>query len=105
MFGMSRGLKSSNPLDRQEGIMPYDPRPVSKGGNRGIDELFSRNAKKGKFRVIGVDTFDGGDWLEGEFKSLEEAKKHIAEKTKGQQMLKMYIYDEVGNPVGSAGSF
>ena len=40
--------------------MPYDPRPVSEGGNRGIDEQFSRKAPKGEFRVIGVDTFDGG---------------------------------------------
>ena len=36
--------------------MPYDPRPVSQGGNAGIDEQFSRNAPEGKFRVIGVDT-------------------------------------------------
>jgi len=85
--------------------VPYDPRLVSEGGNCGIDDVFSRNAEKGKFRVVGVDTFDGGDWVEGEFYTLEEARKHIAEKTKGQQMLKMYIYDSNGNPLGSAGSF
>lgn len=85
--------------------MPYDPRPVSEGGNRGIDEEFSRKAPKGKFRVIGVDTFDGGDWVEGDFKSLAAAKKHVADETAGKQMLKMHIYDDTGEHVHGAGSF
>lgn len=40
--------------------MPYNlkSKPVSKGGNRGINKLFSRNAAEGKFRVVGVSTFD-----------------------------------------------
>lgn len=85
--------------------MPYDPRLVSEGGNRGLDELFSRNAPKGKFRVIGVDTFDGTDWLEGDFQSLEIAREHVAEKTKGKSMLVMHIYNDQGESVGSGGSF
>ena len=85
--------------------MPYDPRPVSKGGNRGIDEEFSRNAPKGKFRVIGVDTFDGSDWVEGDFDTLEEAQKHIYKKTKDEQMLVMHIYDDSGQYCGGGGNF
>jgi hypothetical protein len=85
--------------------MPYDTRPVSEGGNRGIDEEFSRKAPKGKYRVVGVDTFDGGDWLEGDFSSLEAAEKHVAERTKGQQMLKMHIFNDHGTHVGEAGTF
>jgi len=85
--------------------MPYDPRSVSEGGNRGIDERFSREAPKGKFRVIGVDTFDGGDWVEGDFDTLEKAVKHANERTKGQQMLKMYVYDDAGSYRHDAGTF
>jgi hypothetical protein len=83
--------------------VPYDPRPVSEGGNRGIDERFARKAPKGKFRVIGVDTFDGGDWLEGDFKTLALAKKRAKEK--GGEMTKMYIFDDHGKHVDEAGSF
>ena len=74
--------------------MPYDPRPVSEGGNRGIDEQFSRCAPKGKFRVVGADTFDGDDWVQGDFDTLEEAKE-CADK-KGCQMTKMYFYNDKG---------
>ena len=85
--------------------MPYDPRPTTEGGNRGIDVDFSRKAPPGKFRVIGVDTFDGGDWLDGDFDTLTEAKNHIIEKTRGTQMLMMYIYDERGRYTEGAGKF
>ena len=85
--------------------MPYDPRPVSEGGNRGIDERFSRKAPKGKFRVISVDTFDGGDRVEGDFDTLEKARKHASERTKNQQMLKMYVYDDTGSHRHDAGTF
>ncbi len=85
--------------------MTYDPRPVSKGGNQGIDDQFSRKASKNKFRVVGVDTFDGGDWIEGNFPNLMRAKAVVDAKTKGQQMLKMYVYDNSGKCVYSGGSF
>jgi len=85
--------------------MPYDPGPVSKGGNRGIDEQFSRKAPKGKFRVVGVDTFDGGDWMEGDFSTLARARKHANKSTKGKQMLVMHIYDDTGNHCYEAGTF
>jgi len=83
--------------------MPYDPRPVSQGGNRGIDELFSRAAPKGKYRVIGVDTFDGGDWHQGDFDTKQEALN--CARAKGGTMTKMHVYDDKGQHVGEAGSF
>jgi len=60
-------------------------------------------APKGKFRVVGVDTFDGGDWIEGDFKSKEQAIK--CANSKGGEMLKTHIYDDKGNHVGEAGTF
>lgn len=85
--------------------MPYDPRSVGDGGNRGIDDRFSRKAPKGKFRVIGVDTFDGSDWVDGDFDTLEQARKHANKKTKGKQMLKMHVYDDTGLHRHDAGTF
>ena len=85
--------------------MPYDPRPVSEGGNRGIDETFSRQAPEGKFRVVGVDTFDGADWAKGDFPTFEKAKERAEEETKGKEMLMMYIYDDKGNCCYWAGEF
>lgn len=83
--------------------MPYDPRPVSKGGNRGAGETFQLKSDKGKFRVVGVDTFDGGDWVVGDYDTKEEALA-IA-RAKGGQMTMMYVYDSAGNRIGSAGTF
>ncbi len=85
--------------------MPYDPRPVSQGGNRSIDETFSRKAPPGMFRVIGVDTFDGDDFVEDDFPSLPLAQDHVREKTAGKEMLMMHIYDDRGCHLGNAGSF
>lgn len=83
--------------------MPYDARPVSQGGNRGIDEQFSRKAPAGKFRVIGVDTFDGGDWVEGDFDTREAALARA--RAKGGEMTRMHVYDDAGRHVGDAGTF
>lgn len=60
-------------------------------------------APKGKFRVVGVDTFDGGDWIEGDFKTKEEALR-CAKKERGD-MCKTHVYDDKGNHVGEAGRF
>lgn len=83
--------------------MPYDPRPVSQGGNRGIDRRFVRNAPKGKFRVVGVDTFDGGDWVEGDFDTKNEAINHANKQ--GDTMLKMHVYNDQGHHIHEAGTF
>ena len=60
-------------------------------------------AKKGKFRVIGVDTFDGTDWIEGDFETKQIAID-IAIK-KGGEMLKTHVYDYQGNHIAHAGKF
>jgi hypothetical protein len=57
------------------------------------------------FTVTGVDTFDGTDWDEGRFDTLDKAREHCSGRTKGQQMMKMYIYDRLGRCVGSFGSY
>lgn len=83
--------------------MPYDPRPVSQGGNRGLGELFGTQADGGKWRVIGVDTFDGSDWVEGDFSTKEEAI--ASADAKGAKFLKMHVYDPDGRHVHEAGEF
>lgn len=70
-----------------------------------IDKDFSRKAPKGKFRIIGVDTFSPDDWHEKDVDTLQEAKKIIHKKIKGKQMLKYYIYDEDGKFINEAGTF
>jgi len=83
--------------------MPYDPRPESQGGNRGYGERFGSVPEKGNYRVIGVDTFDGGDWVQGDFETKEEALK--VARDKGGQMTKMHVYDKDGRHVQDFGTF
>lgn len=65
------------------------------------DEL----VKKGKkFRTVGVDTFDGTSWDGKCFDSLDLAKEYVNEKTKGQKMLKYYVYDIQNNIVYRSGT-
>jgi hypothetical protein len=85
--------------------MPYNPLSVSEGGNRGIDTEFSRKAPKGKYRIIGVDTFDGTDWVEKDCDTLTEAQEHISKRVTRQEMLKLYIYDDKGKYVAEAGTY
>ena len=60
-------------------------------------------APKGKFRVVGVDTFDGTDWIEGDFKTKEEAFSRA--RSKGGEMLKTHVYNDKGVHVYEGGSF
>jgi hypothetical protein len=60
-------------------------------------------APEGKFRVVGVDTFDGTDWIYGDYDTREEATK--VANSKGGQMLKTHVYDDVGKHICGAGSF
>ena len=78
--------------------MPYDP-----SSNSSIDKSFSRQAPPGKFRIIGVDTFDGSDWLENDCDTLEGVQKLVDEK--GDKMTMMYIYNDKGEYVGETGTF
>ncbi len=75
--------------------MPYDFRPVSEGGNGGIDDAFSRKAPKGKYRLVCVDIFDGTDWVKDDYENLLDAQKEAKESS--GEMLKVHIYDDKGN--------
>lgn len=55
------------------------------------------------FRVIGVDTFDGTDWIEGDFKTKGEALERAHQI--GGEMLVCHVYDDEGAHVGEAGRF
>lgn len=60
-------------------------------------------APKNKFRVICVDTFDGTDWIEGDYNTKKEALD-IAKKT-GGTMLKTHVYDDTGQNIKDFGTF
>jgi hypothetical protein len=60
-------------------------------------------APEGKFRVIGVDTFDRTDWVEGDFDTLEEALARA--RTAGGVMLRTHVYNDQGRHMGDAGTF
>ncbi len=64
---------------------------------------FSPKAPKGKFRVVGVDTFDGTDWHAGDFATEAEAVSYA--KANGGTMLKMHVYDDTGTHIYEAGTF
>lgn len=65
--------------------------------------MISCEAPKGKFRVIGVNTLDDTDWLEGDFDTLNDAK--LRADVKGGQTRKIYVYDEHGKSVYDSGTF
>lgn len=60
-------------------------------------------APSGEFRVIGVDTFDGTDWIYGDYQTYSEAVKVAQDK--GGVMLKTHVYDDQGRHVFEAGTF
>lgn len=62
-------------------------------------------APKGKFRVIGVDTFDGGDWIKDDVSTLIAAKTLCDAETAGKQMIKYHVYDDTGKHVYEAGKY
>ena len=60
-------------------------------------------APYGMYRVVGVDTFDGTDWVEGDYDTFKEAME--AAKKKGATMLKTYVYDSQGTRMFDAGEY
>jgi hypothetical protein len=67
-----------------------------------MGETFTHRPPKGKFRVVGVDTFDGDDWVQGDFDTREAALACAHEK--GGPMTKMHVYDDTGRHIGQAGT-
>lgn len=70
--------------------MPYDPRHVSKGGNRTTKPKDLKAKKKGQYRV--VDTFDGTDCIILNTSDREKAIAKVNE-YQGKQMTRCYAYD------------
>jgi hypothetical protein len=60
-------------------------------------------APTGKFRVVGVDTFDGTDWVDGDYDTLERALERA--RSLGGTLQKAHVYTDAGRHVGEAGSF
>lgn len=60
-------------------------------------------APKGKFLVIGVDTFEHEDYPLGTFDSDVDAKE-LAQK-RGGPMNKVYVYNDTGRVIYEAGTF
>lgn len=60
-------------------------------------------APNGMYRVIGVDTFDDDDWIEGDFSTSKEAIDRANEK--GGEMLKCHVYDDTGKHIAEAGTY
>lgn len=62
-------------------------------------------APKGKFRSIGVDTFDDTDWIIGDFDTKEAAFEDAQRRCDQTQMLKVHVYDENGKHLKQFGKF
>lgn len=60
-------------------------------------------APKGKFRVVGVDTFSSENWVQGDFDKKEDAIDEADKR--GASMLKMHVYDEQGSHLHESGKF
>ncbi len=95
-MGRLRKSKSRTPEgkdDSPEAGDPYFPRP-----------RYRLRAPKGKYRVLGVDTFEGpfADYLIGDYYSLSGAKK--AAKREAGEMNPVYVYNDEGRLVFEAGS-
>ena len=60
-------------------------------------------APLGKYRVIAVDTFDGTDWIVGEYDDYVESLQSA--KDNGGTMQVTHIYDDKGKHLVKAGSF
>ena len=59
-------------------------------------------APRGKYRVVGVDTFASEDWVEDDFDNVEDAIERADEK--GGSMTLMHVYDDAGNHLHQAGT-
>jgi len=67
--------------------------------------MIELKAPQGKFRVIGVDTFDHTEWISGDFNTKEEAIKHAEKEVEDEEMLKMHIYDDKGKHLYDCGIY
>ena len=67
-----------------------------------------KKSPEGKYKVIGIDKFDGGDWVQGEYDSAKEAvgaarnftKREVAGATDSSIATVYYAYDPKGRYLG-----
>ncbi|MDO8740938.1 MAG: hypothetical protein Q7J54_05205 [Candidatus Woesearchaeota archaeon] len=67
-----------------------------------------RKSDVGKYRVLGIDKFDGGDWVHGEYDSADEALREARKMTRGAMesasdshvATVYYAYDPKGGYLG-----
>jgi hypothetical protein len=77
-------------------------------GKRCEEKMNMRKSPDGKYKVIGVDMFEGDDWLEGKYKTKEKALEVARRKTKEAMKSASsatvatvyYAYDPQGNYLG-----
>lgn len=62
-------------------------------------------APAGKFRVVGVDTFDRTSWVDGDFDTKDEAVAHAKYRGKDAVMMKLHVYDDKANHLYEDGKF
>jgi hypothetical protein len=60
-------------------------------------------APEGKFRLVQVDTFDGEEWIYGDFDTELEGRYACAKA--GGNMLRAYLYNDRGQCIDWAGIY
>lgn len=86
-----------------EAIRPVPGRSREEYKRKDMGTELELKAPEGKFRVVGVDTFDGTDWIIDDYTTEEEAKE-VARET-GGIMTKTHVYDDQGKHIFEAGTF
>lgn len=99
-------LRAAAGVARESGV-PLDD--IVSATVRRMKETHTRvKASKGKFRVVGIDKFEGSDWSYDEYDSAEKAvreARRLTNKAKGSASsydcaTVYYAYDDKGNYLG-----
>ncbi len=99
-------LRTAANLAKEQGV-PLD-NIVSSLIGKMTDAGRKRRSDNGKCRVLGVDKFDGSDWIQGEYDTAEEALRVAREQTREAMALASdhsiatvyFAYDPQGTYLG-----
>lgn len=100
------GLKIAGALSRESGV-PLDN--ILHAHHVKAEEVAQkRQSDSGKFKVLGIDKFDGEDWVHGEYGTAEEALSEARKNTTAAMRLAddssvatvYYAYDPNGKYLG-----
>lgn len=64
-----------------------------------------RKAPGGQFRVVGLNTLDQKEWVEGDFASQKEAIDHARAQSVGKKNIQMHVFNQVGDFISQTGAF